>query len=65
MKARTPRNYAATDTTLINLRAMKRTVAALDARVQALETRNRTFADRLQALEEGRPRPSRFLKRAK
>lgn len=55
------RNYAATDTTLINLRALKRRNLALERRVAELEERNFKFADRLQALEEGQPRPSQFL----
>lgn len=53
------------DLTKRNNDARKKVEAGLMQRVAALETRNRKFADRLQALEEGRPRPSRFLKRAK
>jgi hypothetical protein len=33
------RNYAATDTTLINLRAIKKLIAALTRRVEKLEKR--------------------------
>lgn len=36
-KLREPRNRAAQDTTLINLHALKKRVAALEARVKALE----------------------------
>jgi len=51
VKQKKPRNYAATESTLINLRALKKRVAALEQAVKALQAKF-TVASRVTVPED-------------
>lgn len=56
--AKTPRNRAAQDTTLINLRAIKARLATLERTIDRLTSEQESQAKRIAELLDATPRPS-------